>query len=451
MVYFKPNRMIKRLSLLVVALGWFVVATQAQLPEITFQEFELDNGLRVIMHQDKSVPVVAVSVLYHVGSKNEQPDRTGFAHFFEHLMFEGTQNIARGKYSAIVEESGGALNAYTSFDHTYYYELLPSNQLELGLWLESERMLHLKVDSIGIETQRGVVKEEKKQRYDNQPYGNWLNESLKRTFTVHPYKMTPIGDFAHLNAATYDEFYKFYRSFYVPNNAVLTLSGDIEYDQAKALVTKYFSDIPRNKNAIYRPSVVEPVQTAEVRDTVYDNIQLPALFISYKTPARGNREFYACQMLSYLLSNGESSILYRKLVDQQKSALQAAAYQMETEDPGTCFVIAIANMGYDVSVIEKEINATIDSLQQNIISENDFQKLVNQFENDVVNNFASNAGKAEQLAIAKTYYNDATRINRELDNYLSVTREDIQSVARKYFSSKNRVVLVYLPKAAANS
>ncbi len=215
----------------VFLLTWISMA-QAQLNKINFQEFTLDNGLHVILHQDKSTPIVAVSVMYHVGSKNENPERTGFAHFFEHLLFEGSENISRGEYDKYIEKAGGTLNANTSMDRTYYFEILPSNQLELGLWLESERMLHAKVENVGIETQRQVVKEERRQRIDNQPYGSFLEQIMKRAYKTHPYKWPVIGSMAHLDAAEEKDYKNFYKDFYVPNNAIISIAGDIDYENA---------------------------------------------------------------------------------------------------------------------------------------------------------------------------------------------------------------------------
>ena len=208
-------------------------------------EFDLANGLHVILHEDHSTPIVAVTVMYHVGSKNESTERTGMAHFFEHLLFEGSKHIDRGEFDSYVEGAGGALNANTTQDRTFYYELLPSNQLELGLWLESERMLHAKVEAIGIETQREVVKEEKRQRYDNQPYGMLLPKTMETAYTVHPYRWTPIGSMDHLNAASNEDFMEFYRTFYVPNNAVLSIAGDLDPAKTRKLIERYFADIPR--------------------------------------------------------------------------------------------------------------------------------------------------------------------------------------------------------------
>ncbi|TAK46969.1 MAG: insulinase family protein, partial [Saprospiraceae bacterium] len=239
------------------------LSLQAQMNNIKFVEYDLPNGLHVILHEDHSTPIVAVSVLYHVGSKNENPERTGFAHFFEHLLFEGSDNIERGEYDKYVQRAGGTLNANTSFDRTFYFEILPSNQLGLGLWLESERMLHAKVDEKGVETQRQVVKEERRQRIENQPYGSVLEESLKRAYHVHPYKWPTIGSMAHLDAAKEQDYVDFYHEFYVPNNATLSIAGDIHPEEAKQLISQYFGDIPE-RNEPYRPSVVEPPLGGEV-------------------------------------------------------------------------------------------------------------------------------------------------------------------------------------------
>src|SRR5690554_5690400 len=268
--------MIKNIFLLALSLC-ILPGLQAQMNKISFTEFDLENGLHVILHQDNSTPIVAVSVLYHVGSKNEDPERTGFAHFFEHLMFEGSKHIDRGEFDTYVSNAGGVNNANTSMDRTFYFEILPSNQLELGLWLESERMLHAKVDSIGIETQREVVKEERRQRIDNQPYGSILLEIFKRAFKQHPYKWPVIGYMDHLNAATDEDYKGFYEMFYVPNNAVLSIAGDIDIEETKELIEKYFGPIPRGEQELRFPNVNEELLSEEIRDTIYDNISLPAV------------------------------------------------------------------------------------------------------------------------------------------------------------------------------
>ena len=425
-----------------------VFGKTSQATEIDFKEFDLPNGLHVIVQEDHSVPIVAISVMYHVGSKNEQPDRTGFAHFFEHLMFEGTKNIERFQYDKIVEGAGGTLNANTSNDRTYYYEILPSNQLELGLWLESERMLHARVDSIGIATQKGVVIEEKKQSYDNRPYGSFFTEILKHAFTKHPYQWSTIGNADHIKAAKDEEFKKFYDSFYVPNNAVLVLAGDISFDDAKKMTEKYFSDIPAKKGEIYRPTMIEEIKHAEVRDTIYDNIQLPAIFQAYHIPAMGSDDYYAVEMLSQLLATGQSSRLYKSLVDEQQLAIQVAAIPLPFEDPGLAIILAIPNMGLDCATIEAAMDKEVEKVQNGLIPEKEFQKLKNQVENQIVTENSTIASRASTLAEDYTYYKDANRINTDLNKYLGVTREDLKQVANKYFRKDNRVVLYYLPKSS---
>lgn len=419
----------------------------AQSKDIKFEEYQLDNGLHVILHQNNSTPIVAVTVLYHVGSKNEKPDRTGFAHFFEHLMFEGSEYIPRETYFKLVEENGGALNANTSFDRTFYYEILPSNQIQLGLWLESERMLHLKIDSIGVETQRKVVKEEKKQRIDNQPYGTLIENIFKSAYKVHPYRWTPIGKAQYIDQASIDEFIHFYKTYYVPNNATLSIAGDINIDETKEMIEQYFGDIPSGTIKIERPTEVEPQQTAEIRDTVYDNVQLPLVLQAYHIPAQGTEDFYALSMLTQLLTGGQSSRMRKALVDNQQIALTVQTIPFPLEDPGLFIVFGLPNMGQKPEDLENAMIAELDKTKNELITENEFQKLRNQVENDFYNTSSTDAGIAEALADYSVYYGDANLINTEIDRYMKVTREDIQRVAKKYLTQENRVVLYYLPKA----
>ncbi|MHA7131249.1 M16 family metallopeptidase [Algoriphagus namhaensis] len=419
--------------------------------KIEFKEFTLDNGLHVIMHQDSSTPIVITSVLYHVGSKNENPERTGFAHFFEHLMFEGTENIDRGQYMKIIESRGGTLNAFTSNDITYYYELLPSNELELALYMESERMLHSKVDMTGVETQREVVKEEYRQRYENQPYGTILPETLKRAYQEHPYRWAPIGSLEHLNAATIDEFQQFYNDFYVPNNATLTIAGDIDYAQTEKWVRQYFSEIPKGTKEIYRPTVTEPKKTAEIRDVIYDNIQIPAVIQAYNLPPRNHPDSYALSMLSTYLTGGNSSLMTKELVDKQQKALALAAIPLELEDGGIFIMYGITNMGVEPDALETEIDKLIKQVQEEGISDQDFEKLQNIIENNLVSGNSSMAGIAQNLAEAHVIFGDANYINETMEKYSQVTQADIQRVAREYLDLDGRVVLYYLPKAAAET
>lgn len=414
--------------------------------KIQFTEYDLPNGLKVLLHEDHTTPNVCVSVMYHVGSKNEKPNRTGFAHFFEHLLFEGSENIKRGEFDDYINKAGGTNNANTSFDRTYYYELLPSNQLALGLWLESERMLHARVEKVGIETQRQVVKEERRLRYDNRPYGRVLEETLKRLYRTHPYKNTPIGTMEHLDAAQEIDYQTFYKDFYRPDNAILSIAGDIDIEQTKQLVDVYFKSIPRGTTEIYRPKITEPAITAVTRDTAYDNVQLPGVIMGYIIPAQGTPDFYAVQMLSQLLSQGESSRMNKQIVDAEQKAVFAGSFSFGLEDPGFSICYAIANMGVDPKELEKSMDAAIEDVQKNLISEEEFQKLLNQAENDFISANDNAAGIAESLANYEMYFGDANLINTELDRYRKVTREDIRRVANKYFQKNSSTVLYWLPK-----
>ncbi len=434
------------LSTVIVALIT-VSSVFGQMNHISYEQYTLDNGLHVILHQDKSTPIVAVAVMYHVGSKNEDPERTGFAHFFEHLMFEGSENIGRGEYDDYVQNAGGTLNANTSFDRTYYYQILPSNELALGLWLESERMLHARVDDKGIETQREVVKEERRQRVDNQPYGSILEETFKRCYTEHPYRWPVIGSMEHLEAAQEADYKNFYKDFYVPNNAVLSIAGDIDFHEAKKFVDQYFATIPKSEKPVYRPRVTEPPLGGEVRDTIYDNIQLPAVIQAYRIPAQGTKEYYAVDMVSRILSSGESSRLYRALVDEQQKALFVGNFPLALEDPGVSLAFGITNMGVDVYDLEMAIDAEVERVQEQLITEKEFQKLRNQIESEFVTSNSRIAGIAESLATYYMFFGDTDLINTEIDRYLAVTREDIMAAAKKYLVKDNRVVLHYLPKA----
>jgi zinc protease len=438
----------KKRFFLLPAVMLFSAALMAQTRKIQFEKYTLPNGLTVILHQDKSAPVVAVTTLYHVGSKNEDTARTGFAHFFEHLLFEGSDNIKRGEFDKYVSNAGGALNANTSQDRTFYYELLPSNQLELGLWLESERMMHAKIEQVGVNTQREVVKEEKRQRIDNQPYGSILTEVLKRAYKVHPYRWAPIGSMEHLNAATLEEFINFYKTYYVPDNCVLSIAGDIDIPKTKELISAYFREIPKGTRPMKRPAVKEPPMKAEVRDNVEDNIQLPAVIQAYHAPKQGSNEYYAFNVLSTLLSGGESSRMNRILVDEKEMALFAAAIPFFNEDAGLFINYALPNMGYTPEALETAMDSIINNLKVNPVSEKEFQKVQNQIEADFISGNATMAGIAESLANYQVYFGDANLINTEIEKYRKVTRQDLMNVAKKYLNKNNRVVLYYVPKGS---
>jgi predicted Zn-dependent peptidase len=423
----------------------------AQSSKVQFEKYTLPNGLKVILHEDKSAPVVAVTMLYHVGSKNEDTNRTGFAHFFEHLLFEGSENIARGQFDKLTSNAGGANNANTTQDRTFYYNLLPSNQLELGLWLESERLMHAKIDDIGVNTQREVVKEEKRQRVDNQPYGTLLENVMKRAFKVHPYRWMPIGSMEHLNSAKLEHFMDFYRTFYVPNNAVLSIAGDLNIPATKKLIEAYFGPIPASKNPIPRPTEVEPPLGGEVRDIVEDNIQLPAVIQAYRAPKEGSKEYYAFNVLQTILSGGESSRMNKKLVDEKQMALAAGAFPFFMEDAGLFITFGINNMGIQPEALEKEIDQIIESVKTQLVGEKEFQKVRNQIQAQFITRNSTLAGIAESLANYEVYFGDANLINTEIERYNQITRQDLMDVAKKYLTKENRVVLYYVPKGTKPS
>lgn len=440
----------KAFSGLLLGVALLVAGTKQATAKINFTEYTLPNGLHVILHQDHSTPIVAVSIMYHVGSKNEDPQRTGFAHFFEHLLFEGTENIQRGEFMKIVQSAGGQLNANTTQDRTFYYEVLPSNQLELALWLESERLLHAKIDEVGVETQRKVVKEEKKQRYDNTPYGQLINVIFENAYTTYPYRWSPIGKEQYIDQATIPEFMEFYKTFYVPNNAVMVIAGDIDIEKTKALISKYYNDIPKGTKAIPRPTEVEPVQTAEKRVKFYDNVQLPGIILAYHMPKMGTHDYYAVQLLTQLMSKGKSSRFEKEVVDKQQKAITAAAFDLGNEEPGLAIMLGIANMGISADDLEKSLLAEIEKLKKNGITDEEYSKLQNQAENDFVEQNQKVIGIANNLATYYTFQGNADLINTELASYKKVTRDDIKRVANKYFTKENRLVVHYLPKSEEN-
>jgi len=437
----------KQLRIL-TACALFFGITAAQAQQVSYQEYDLPNGLHVILHQDNGAPVVTTSVMYHVGGKDRTQGRTGFAHFFEHLLFEGTKNIERGTWMKLVSSRGGNNNANTSQDRTYYYEVFPSNQLEFGLWMESERMLHPVIDQIGVDTQNEVVKEEKRLRMDNSPYGQILQVVGENLFKVHPYKDPNIGYMEDLDAATLEEFIAYKEKYYGPNNAVLVVAGDIDIDKTKSMIEQYFGPVPTGQNVVRNFPVEEPI-TEEVRAKAYDpNIQIPATIVAYRTPGFASREAYVLDMISTYLSDGKTSKLYKKMVDEQKQALQIGAFNLGQEDYGMYLIFGLPVGENTLETLNTEIEEEIAAVRDGLIAEKDFQKIQNKFENDFVNANSSVEGIAGSLATYYMLYGDTSLINKQIDIYRSITREEIQQVAQQYLQPNQRVVIDYLPQSA---
>ncbi|MEM6720835.1 MAG: pitrilysin family protein [Bacteroidota bacterium] len=426
-----------------------LVGLFSQAQEVKFEEYDLDNGLHVILHQDNTAPVVTTSVMYDVGGKdlgdNNNPERTGFAHFFEHLLFEGTENIGRGEWFKIVSANGGTNNANTSNDRTYYYEVFPSNNLELGLWMESERMLHPVINQIGVDTQKEVVKEEKRQRYDNQPYGQLLFVVSENVFKKHPYKHKNIGEMEHIEASTLEEFKAYSKKFYVPNNATLVVAGDIDVPKTKKMIEDYFGSIPRGKDVVRNFPKEDPITESSRVQFEDPNIQIPAIIAAYRTPGFPTRDARILDMISTYLSGGKSSKLYKRLVEDKKMALAVQAVNFSQRDYGTYALFALPLGENTLDDLLAEMDDEIKKLQTELISERDYQKLQNKFENNFVNSNSSVEGIANSLARYNLLYGDTNLINTEIDIYRSITREDIRDIAKKYLKTNQRVLLDYVP------
>ena len=433
---------LKFLSTAALALTGMLMNAQ----EIKFEEYNLPNGMHVILQQDNSAPVVTTGVMYHVGAKDEEVGRSGFAHFFEHLLFEGTKNIKRGDWFKMVSSNGGTNNANTTSDRTYYYETFPSNNLQLGLWMEADRLRQPIINQIGVDTQREVVKEEKRLRMDNQPYGNLLTALQTNLFEKHPYRWTTIGTMDDLNSAKLEEFQDFFKKYYSPNNATLVVAGDFKKDETKKWIEEYYGSIPKGPEVKRTTIKEDPITQAKEVTWNDPNIQLPAYLFSYRVPGSRDKESYALSMLSTYLSNGKSSVLYKKLVDQEKKALEVQAINLGLEDYGIFAFFAIPMGSTSKDVLQKDIDAEVAKLQTNLISDEDYQKLQNIVENQFVNANSSIQGIASSLATYNVLYGDTNLINKQIDIYRSVTKEDLRNAAKKYLNPNQRVIINYLPE-----
>jgi predicted Zn-dependent peptidase len=425
-----------------------VTAMSQTFKPVKFEEYDLPNGLHVILYQERSAPVVAVRVYYHVGSKDERPDRTGFAHFFEHLMFEGSPNIKRGEYGKLIEAVGGELNAHTASDRTFYNEDVPSNQLRLALWMESERMHWLNVDSVGVETQRQVVKEERRNRYDNQPYGTFFLKMMEAVFKKSQYRWTPIGEAQYIDQASIQEFMDFYRTYYIPNNATLVVAGDFETAEAKKAIEEYFGAIPRGKE-IVRDYIPEPPQTEERYMEVSEkHTPLPAVAYAWKTVPDGDKDMYPLDLLINIFARGNSSRLIRRLVDKDQLTVAVQPLALNMEKDGVFGFLAVAKQGIELSKVRAVLDEEIAKLIKDGISDEEFQKVKNQTLKDLVVQASSIGNVAFGLSHYYTIFKDTKRYNTEIDRYNAVTKQDIQRVAKKYLTKEGRNVIVYTVPSA---
>ena len=420
-----------------------------QIPALSLEQYTLSNGLRVVLNADGAAPVVSVAVYYDVGSRNEREDRTGFAHLFEHMMFQGSANVPKAGHFQHIMKAGGTMNGTTSSERTNYYETMPADQLPLALWLESDRMRSLAVTQENLDNQREAVKEEKRLRYDNQPYGqifDLINEMIYGNFAnAH----STIGSMDHLDAASVEDVQEFFRIYYAPNNAVLVLSGSFDVAEAKNLVDGYFGDIPSQP---LPPSldVSEPRDVvAKFREWEDKLAPFPAFLIGWKIPERRSREFYALYLAGKILYEGDSSRLYQKLVKGDEAVIQLFGFTDERRGPSSIFIGAIPKPDKDLSKIRETIMLEIDDLAVHGPKTEEMEKIENQLINDSIRMRQSSMARAQQIAEFALYDGDPGLINTELDKLLAVTKNEIRDVVGKFLNTDNRSLLNVKPAGAS--
>jgi zinc protease len=416
-----------------------------KLTPLKIEEYTLANGLRVVLNQDNAVPVVAVAVYYNVGSRNEREDRTGFAHLFEHMMFQGSDNVKKAEHFQFIMKAGGTMNGTTSSERTNYFETLPASQLPLALWLESDRMRSLAVTQENLDNQREAVKEEKRLRYDNQPYGqifDLINEMIYKNFAN---SHSTIGSMEHLDAASVEDIQEFFRIYYAPNNAVLVISGAVDAETAKDLVETYFGDIP-SQPLPPELDVTEPREVAATYREWEDPLApFPAFLMGWKIPKRRTPEFNALYLAGKLLYDGESSRLYQKLVKGEESVIQLFGFTDERRGPSSIFVGAIPKPDKDLSKIRETITAEIKDLAENGPTADEMQKLHNQLINDTVRTRQSSIARAQNIAEFALYDGNPELINTDLDELLAVTPDQIKTTVDEYLNNENRALLDVKP------
>ncbi|MEJ7700576.1 MAG: pitrilysin family protein [Pyrinomonadaceae bacterium] len=426
------------------------MSTTFKLQPLKLEQYALDNGLRVVLNQDNTAPVVTVAVYYDVGSRNERQGRTGFAHLFEHMMFQGSENVKKAEHFQFVSNAGGSMNGTTNTERTNYFEALPANQLPLGLWLESDRMRSLAVTKENLDNQRNAVQEEKRLS-ENQPFGQVFEQLMPMVYKNFANAHSVIGSMDDLNAATVEDVKEFFRIYYAPNNAVLVISGAFESKEAKDLIKKYFATIPKQP----KPSTLDVSEPKEVV-TKYKQFEdklapFPAFVVAWKVPQRRTPDFNALALASKLISEGESSRLYQKLVKGEESVLQLVSFADERRGPSGFLIFAIPKPGKDLSKIRETIMNEIKDMATNGPTAEEMQKLHNQLLNDEVRARQSSLSRAQAIAEFTLYDNDPTLINSELDELLKITPAQIKDAVNKYLNTDNRVLLDIVPAAKGNA
>jgi zinc protease len=417
-------------------------------PKLEVSRHELANGLEVLLYEDHSVPVATVEVWYHVGSKDERQGRSGFAHLFEHIMFKGSENLGPEEHKNFIASIGGRYNATTDFDRTLYFQSFPANYLERLLWMEADRMRSLDVSEENFKSERDVVKEERRLRIENPPFGRLFEVVLDKTYATHPYRILPIGSMADLDAATLADVREFHRTYYVPDNATLVVGGDFDPGQVKQWIEKYFGPIAKGSKPIPRDIPKEPAQTAERRTVDYhSNTPLPAVVLTYHVPEAGAPDLYALEVASNILSAGESSRLYRRMVYDKQMAIAAGGQAIVLEDPGVFFFYTILQAGQKPEEGEKELLAEVGRLQNEAVTEDELAKSKNQLISGLVFGRQTVQDKTDAVGYAAVILDDLTLVNRQLAEYQKVTAADVQRVARTYFNTGNRTVVHMLPEA----
>jgi zinc protease len=418
-------------------------------PKLQYDIAKLDNGLTVILSEDHSTPIVHVALTYHVGSKNERPGRTGFAHLFEHMMFKGSKNVDPEAHTSFISSVGGQTNAYTTDDETVFWETVPAQYMPLALWLEADRMASLRINEATFANEREVVKEERRMRVDNQPFGR-LNEIIyDHAFKVHPYKHPTIGSMADLEAASIQDVREFHSTYYVPENATLTLVGDFETPQAKQLVEKYFARVPKAGKPVPRDIPQEPAQTEERRVTLEQPWPLPAVVVAHHITYDGHPDSYPLHIAAKVLSDGQSSRIYQKLVYEQQLAVAAFGQANLIEHPNLFYAVAIVQPGRKPEEAINALIAELDRMKSEPISAHELQRTKNQFARDYLLSRDSNQQKALHLAHAAVIHNDITTADGEFDIFQSITAEQVQRVANAYFKKENRLVMTIMPSGGA--